>query len=60
MRIILCAVLAALAMLGASAAQSRMLTIVGHLENAVILPSGLVSCPANSCNNLLVFFAGII
>ena len=28
-------------MLGASAAQSRMLTIVGHLENAVVLPSGL-------------------
>ena len=41
MRIVLCAVLAALATLGASAAQSRMLTIVGHLENAVILPSGL-------------------
>ena len=28
-------------MLGASAAQSRMLTIVGHLEDAIILPSGL-------------------
>lgn len=41
MRIILCVVLAALAILGASAAQSRMLTIVGYLEDAVILPSGL-------------------
>ena len=30
-----------MAMLGASAAQSRMLTIVGYLEDAVILPSGL-------------------
>ena len=30
MRIILCAVLTAMAMLGASAAQSRMLTIVGR------------------------------
>ncbi len=41
MRIVLCAVLAALATLGASEAQSRMLTIVGHVENAVVLPSGL-------------------
>ncbi len=41
MRIVLCAVLAALAILGASTAQSRMLTIVGYLEDAVILPSGL-------------------
>ena len=41
MRILLCAILTAMAMLGASEAQSRMLTIVGHLEDAVILPSGL-------------------
>lgn len=41
MRMILCVVLAAMAMLGASAAHSRMLVIVGHVEDAVVLPSGL-------------------
>ena len=41
MRTTVCALLVAFAMLGASAAQAKMLTVVGYLEDAVILPSGL-------------------
>ena len=41
MRIALYAVLTVTVLLGASPAQSRMLTFVGHLEDAVILPEGL-------------------
>ena len=41
MRIVLFAALTALALLGASAADARMLKVVGYLENAVILPGKL-------------------
>lgn len=41
MRIVLCAALTALALLGAFAAEARMLKVVGFLENAVILPGNL-------------------
>ncbi len=41
MRLILCAVLTAAVMLGASLAEARMLKVIGYLEDAVILPSGL-------------------
>ena len=41
MRALLCAVLTAAVMLGASAVDARMLKVVGYLEDAVILPSGL-------------------
>ena len=41
MRIVLCAMLAAIVMLGISAAHSRMITFVGYLEDAVILPGNL-------------------
>ena len=41
MRTLIYAVLAAIVLLGASAAHSRPLTIVGYLEDALILPSGL-------------------
>ena len=41
MKLFLSTVLTVLVMLGASAAQSPMLTFVGHLEDAVILPGNL-------------------
>ena len=41
MRIVLCAMLSAIVMLGISAAHSRMITFVGYLEDAVILPGNL-------------------
>ena len=41
MRTFICAVLAATVMLGASAAESRMLKVVGYLEDAVVSPEGL-------------------
>lgn len=41
MRILTYALLATMAMSGISAAKSRMLTVVGYLEDAIILPVGL-------------------
>ena len=41
MRKLICPVIAAVMIVGASAAQSRMLTIVGYAEDALILPEGL-------------------
>ena len=41
MRALFCVVLTAAVMLGASVADARMLKVVGYLEDAVILPSGL-------------------
>ena len=41
MRTLICPVIAAVMVVGASAAPARMLTIVGYAEDALILPEGL-------------------